>query len=64
MHKDLQKLHVRLVDFGLNPNEWILESTKTFGNLLHLNIRNRKDRELTLTGWALAESWLDLSFQG
>ncbi len=64
MHANLQMLKSQLVDFGLNPNEWILESTRKFGDLFHLNIRHQTDRELILSGWAVNDLWLDLSFQG
>jgi hypothetical protein len=64
MHLNLNLLHHQLVDFGLNPSEWILEFTRKSGDLFHLNIRHQTDHDLILNGWAVAESWLELSFQG
>lgn len=64
MNANLQLLQSKLMDFGLNPAEWILESQCRIGNLFQLCVRNHEDRDLILQGWAVRESWLLLSFQG
>jgi hypothetical protein len=64
MNADLQLLQSKLTDFGLNPKEWILETQNRVGNLFHLRVRNHREHDLILMGWAEAGGWLLLSYQG
>jgi|GEM_PF-3905437 len=64
MDINTQMLQVKLMDFGLNPAEWILESQDRIGNLFQMCVRHSEDGDLILQGWALSEAWITLSYQG
>ncbi len=49
----------RLSDFGLNPNDWVMEIKTQMDKMALVEVRSRHESTV-LEGWALNEIWLDL----
>ena len=49
----------RLSDFGLNPNDWVMEIKTQMDKMALVEVRSKRESTI-LEGWAQNEIWLDL----
>jgi hypothetical protein len=59
---NLELLHSRLTDFGLNPSEWVLQVLDSKAGMTQLSVRSLQAAGPHFTGWAEKSLWLSLAW--
>jgi hypothetical protein len=60
MNQELRILKAGLKQFGLNPEDWVLEAKTTLGGLTRFELWRPQDGLVMFEGWADRRRWLTL----
>jgi hypothetical protein len=59
---ELNILHERLGEFGLDPMEWVIEIQSQRGELAKVGVSSILHQDMWFEGWAVKGTWLQLEY--